>query len=216
MLHCTVDLRRKLGDVRDQGNRPTCLAFAFTAAHEAGQVPTEDLSEEFLVWQCHRRGNNVTTGLNLGAVIAGLRDDGQPLEVAWPYSLVQPAIITYEPPDSVRAATIYCPAAIHRLPLPLGDALRANLDAGFPAVLAVRMWESFMMASRGMIPLPKINLEQSLDSHSVLVVGYGYDNNQLQFLFRNSWGDDWGEGGHGLLPVEYVDAHSIGGWVVRC
>lgn len=83
-------------------------------------------------------------------------------------------------------------------------------------VLAIRMWESFLLAFDGVIPVPNVNIEQSLGSHAVLVVGYGYEANRLRYLFRNSWGVDWGDGGHGLLPAEYVDVHCVGAWVLRC
>ncbi|MBF0364186.1 MAG: C1 family peptidase [Oligoflexia bacterium] len=42
--------------------------------------------------------------------------------------------------------------------------------------------------------------------HSILLIGYNLQNQQ--FLFKNSWGGDWGKNGYGTLPFEYVDSYS--------
>jgi C1A family cysteine protease len=42
--------------------------------------------------------------------------------------------------------------------------------------------------------------------HSVLVVGYDID--KRLFIFKNSWGDDWGVGGYGTISFDYIDQMS--------
>lgn len=44
----TVDLRYSFPEVRDQGRRGTCTAFAVTSSHEHHRNLEERLSEEFL------------------------------------------------------------------------------------------------------------------------------------------------------------------------
>src|SRR5947207_1154610 len=99
-----VDMRSSLGPSRDQGRRPTCLAFAATAAHEASRPSAEYLSVEHLYYfGLQRSHRNPNRGLNKIAVTTALREDGQPLEPAWPYSADTPDQATW------RAPTITAP-----------------------------------------------------------------------------------------------------------
>src|SRR5207247_2225453 len=95
-----VDLRNKLGEARNQGERPTCLAFAASAAHEVSRDRSDYLSTEFLfftaVKETHRDRNR---GLTTTAVSKALRDNGQPLETAWPYQANIPDGMPWKPPD---------------------------------------------------------------------------------------------------------------------
>ena len=44
------------------------------------------------------------------------------------------------------------------------------------------------------------------EGHVVLVIGYKEDNAGKKWLiFRNSWGEDWGDRGYGYLPCEYIE-----------
>ena len=62
------DFRDRLGNARDQGVRPTCLAFALSDAHAGlreGRIP---LSCEFLIYETLRStGVDETEGLPLGS-----------------------------------------------------------------------------------------------------------------------------------------------------
>ena len=80
------DLRCHFGASRDQGTRPTCLAFAasdFHAALRGGWIP---LSCEFAFYHAQRRGRRKPTeGADLASMLDALREDGQPVETDWPY-----------------------------------------------------------------------------------------------------------------------------------
>jgi C1A family cysteine protease len=54
-----------------------------------------------------------------------------------------------------------------------------------------------------------------LGGHAVL--GVGYDDAKQMFLFRNSWGATWGQGGYGFIPHAYlVDSNlSDDFWTIR-
>jgi hypothetical protein len=77
----SADLRASFGAARNQGARPTCLAFAASDAHAAlrdGWVP---LSCEYAFFQAQRRaGRMPNTGALLSSVLEALRKDGQPEE----------------------------------------------------------------------------------------------------------------------------------------
>src|SRR3989442_11222287 len=84
-------LRSLMPPVRDQGARPTCVAFAVSAAHElsrtGGSVVFEDLSEEALYWGCKQHDRRTTPGTSFSSAHAALVQWGQPAEEVWPYDL---------------------------------------------------------------------------------------------------------------------------------
>ena len=75
------DLRPLFGEVRDQGERPTCLAFAASDAHAALRGPWAALSVEFAFFNAQRRANrSAKVGALLSTMLDTLREDGQPLD----------------------------------------------------------------------------------------------------------------------------------------
>jgi hypothetical protein len=88
-----VDLRPRFDGVRDQGRRPTCLAFAVTAIHEvkraAPEHTTEDLSDEALYWGCKRTDGNTRRGTGFDSGKVALAKWGQPLEAVLPYDFAK-------------------------------------------------------------------------------------------------------------------------------
>src|SRR5215470_11685182 len=97
------DLRYLFGPVRDQGPRPTCLAFAASDTHAALRCPWEPLSCEYVFFHAQKRaGRTAREGATLVSMLAALRDDGQPLEAGRPYLVKLPADLTaWGPPSGV-------------------------------------------------------------------------------------------------------------------
>src|SRR6267142_2067212 len=94
-----ADLRTKVGNVRDQRTRPTCLVFAVTAAHEVARQASEYLSTEYLFFAGVQRSHrNPNRGLSTNAVTEALRDEGQPVESSWPYLQMPPDAKNWKPP----------------------------------------------------------------------------------------------------------------------
>ena len=76
-----LDYRPRLGPVRDQGFRPTCLAHASTTAHEHARGSTAALSPEYLHY--FASGNDGThAGVDFSTVSRALLDPGQPRRIA--------------------------------------------------------------------------------------------------------------------------------------
>ena len=88
---------------------------------------------------------------------------------------------------------------------------------GFPIVFGISVYESFEseeVAKTGIVQLPE-KTEKMLGGHAIVIVGY--DQEKHLFIFRNSWGEDWGDKGYGYLPFEYVCDKDLASdfWVVN-
>ena len=196
-----VDLRSSLGPIRDQGTRPTCLAFAASSVHEQARRRTDPLSVEALFLNSKRRdGWGLGRGTTVPAVLEALADDGQCDERMWPYGGPEPMLF---PGDYQRAR----PDTRVDTPALLLDVARRALDAGRVAVLVVYVtapW--FMVRSDGVIRVPHPS-DPPLEPHAVVIAGY--DDSTSTLLIRNSWSTDWGVGGYGFLPYPHVEHYGL-------
>ena len=205
MTEITVlkDLRADLGQARDQGPRPTCLAFAASDTHAALRPPWSPLSCEFAFYHAQRRaGRPPTSGATLSAMLETLRLDGQPEERGWPYLTATPAEpASWKPPKDVgprfgRAGASHAATT---------DAIAAELDGGRPVILLMMLLPSFyaprpdavIRPAAGEAPDPAIR-------HAVLAVGHGLLPGERVTLVRNSWGQAWGAAGHGWFTESFL------------
>ncbi len=138
------DLRAELGAARNQGPRPTCLAFAVSDAHAALRPGWSPLSCEFAFYHAQRRaGRPPGSGAVLPAMLATLCGDGQPEERGWPYLAAAPTdSAAWVPPADVgprfgRAGVSHTATA---------DAVIAQLDGGRPVILLMMLSGSFLCA----------------------------------------------------------------------
>jgi hypothetical protein len=196
-----VDLRGKFGPARNQGARPTCLAFATSDTHaEARGVPFEELSAEYIFYRAAQKCQvfNPHTGVTLDNVLTVLEHDGQPLESRWPYLAQLPADLTlYQPPidygDLYQRGTVVAPA----------DAIKQSLDHEHSVLVVMTITDDFHHARTGQV-IRISSTSQIVGVHAIVIVGYGEDNNESVYLIRNSWGTKWCEAGHAWLGETYL------------
>ena len=96
------DLRRQFGPARNQGSRPTCIAFAFSDGHAAARGEPEPLSAEHLYYHAVQRtaGRDPHDGVAMPTCIAALGADGQSAEAGWPYIDPLTDLSSWTPPAS--------------------------------------------------------------------------------------------------------------------
>lgn len=82
----------------------------------------------------------------------------------------------------------------------------------WPSWTGIRSWHRAPANVTGIIPFPP-EMELRLGGHAICVVGY--NDNQGQFIFKNSWGTGWGNKGYGSLPYDYVKAYCLEAWGLR-
>jgi GNAT superfamily N-acetyltransferase len=77
--------------------------------------------------------------------------------------------------------------------------------------VSLDLFASWLNPPKGVIPMPKEG-ERRLDATHLVVLIDSWPEKR-QFLFRNTWGEKWGQRGHGVLPYDYVDKYVFESWV---
>ncbi len=213
-----LSLVPQMPPVRDQGQLGACTAFSCEAPLYVAQVNAKRqhvVSPSALFLYYNERLINGTVGSDSGANISDIYHAsnvyGVVDESLYPYDVSK---FTDTPPPSVYAAAVGLKAHIYA-PVPQ---LKENIigclhHGGFPVNFGISVYQSFMDATDGNIPMPGTD-ETVLGGHALAIVGYN-DTDSAQdgvpprtFIFRNSWSAGWGAGGqyagYGFLPMSYV------------
>lgn len=196
-----VDLRHLLGAARDQKRRPTCLAFAASAAHEAIRGETDYLSTEYLFFHGVQRSHrDPSRGLTPAAVAEALHKDGQPFESAWPYLAETPGASSWTLPAMSqvchKAQVTFAPRTVQEVRRVVGGGRTVLMIAAVTMAMYRPDSQGFVRA----VPSDVTTARR----HALLAVGCGHANDGSFILVRNSWGPSWGDLGHGWLHEAYL------------
>lgn len=223
--------------VKDQGYRPSCSVFAVVSALEYQNAmlcgKTEKLSEEYLIWATrrttHRIAGNRSTeirsapeteatpekdeGFALAEVVAALRAYGVPLQLSMPNTFGTKIDAIPEPsPEIMNQARSRRRVFVHMVPGHDGTTRINNLihalNEGVPVPIGIR-WPHYRTLRGGYLSEQKPILDYA---HAVTIVGYRCDTGRLEdtvFLFKNSYGTSWGEGGYGRVTFSYLRQYML-------
>lgn len=210
----SVDLSPLLSSSKNQGTtRNTCSAFAAVALLEFTLAtqgePGRDLSEEFqyaasrefaradrFLWGLYQNVDGMAGAVAVQAAVAR----GWVDEAAWPYSGAPSALAPERRPDW---RVVYVPRE------ELGSYL---LRQRRPLVFNIDWYPSHVTAD-GSLRSPDPAEAKACAArepgacygHVILLTGY--DSETRTFLFRNSWGPNWGTGGYGRVSETYLREH---------
>jgi len=228
VFHEEVDLRpgyRELGLYsKNQGRRPSCSIFAVVSALEyargrqAGE--RQPLSEEFLIWATRDLypGIDIDSGFNFEEVMSALQVYGVPPLELMPNTIGKKTEAIEPTPQAIEAAK-----GMERV-VPVWFRVRdegiitrivAALNEGHPVVVGVRWphWRALRDTNllSEQTPLPNA-------AHAVTLVGYRNTGGRAEgttFIFRNSYGYDWGLAGHGFMRADYLSRHLVSALYLR-
>jgi hypothetical protein len=213
-LDWVVDNRGTAGPIIDQGERPTCLSCAISAAHHHAVGVAKSI--EYLHYGSRKQPAGAGSVSSARSV---LDQEGQPDESAWPYDpLVDEDVISPLPPNPLAGP--FHRADLQVEPDAQPDDLVRRLEDGHLPVIGLLTTPGFMRLSSGVLTEPGPHIGR----HAVLVVGIaryrGPDVGVLQpddylMCMQNSWGTAWGAGGLGLIgPRAWSDMVLVSAHVV--
>jgi hypothetical protein len=203
-MQVNLDVSSRLGAVRDQGRRPTCVAFATSDLHAAARSPSfVALCVEYLYYNACRLATpfDPHSGVTLDQILRAVDASGQPEEAHWPYLHQIPTDLNdYRPP--AVSAPIYRRIGLVVTGSPV-DLIASELQAGRPSMLVFRSSLNFVRATPD-IPVRWSSADQLLNAHAVLAVALGNDKSKRFVRVRNSWGTRWADNGHAWVSEQYV------------
>jgi hypothetical protein len=186
--------------------RPTCLACAATSGHEYLRGDNHSLSVEYLHWTCMKADGVSSEGVSLGTAIRALIDIGQPYEELWPYRQdVNDTSVDYKPPNGISQSNCFRVKSGDQI-IPIVEDLKWQLRAGKAVLIGIRLFYGFHNSENGRIKMPEEG-DTPCGRHVVLLVGY--DDEEQYCIFKNSWGEEWGNQGYGFLPYAYLKEHTL-------
>ncbi len=196
-----VSIRAELPAVRDQGTRPTCLAFALTAAHGLLRPPPAylELSEEMLHQNAKTIGRH-SDAITLTSAENALASVGQCLLSLCPYEALE-AVLPLSHDAMVDASERKATLNVQGTGF---QSVKQLVLARIPAVLILELYPSFFGVQDGDVPVPSVG-EVLQGRHAVVATGLVTRNGEEVIEFRNSWSDGWGDGGYGYLLPAYLD-----------
>lgn len=216
MMIIATDLRSQLEPVRDQGRRPTCLAFAASTVHREAHGHSNELCPEWLYYYATRRdGLRPDQGSTIEATSTVIPNEGQPDEVFWPYQGADANPRPYRPPSG-KPAVLRCDTGLRS---GAADRWRNDLDAGLPVVIAVFISPTFYspigVAGSEVVMGDDSDPIDPAIVHAVVLAGHGDLSGKTYFLLRNSWGLGWGSSGYAWFPESYLARRFAGAFVVQ-
>jgi hypothetical protein len=222
-LPSSVDLRPQCTfDIYNQLTLGSCTANAIAAAIQFDQIKQQKpnfTSSRLFIYYNERvmMGDdyvNQDSGAQIRDGVKSVSTQGAPPEYMWPYNINN---FTDKPtPFVYQSALQYKIKSYQRLAQTLNQ-MKGCLASGFPFVFGFTVYSSFedpQVIKTGVVPMPSPG-EKVLGGHAVLAVGY--DDGQQRFIFRNSWGPGYGDGGYGTIPYAYLTNNQLSDdfWTIR-
>jgi len=214
----TLSIKYKL-NILDQGSLGSCIATSYASIIQSTKnILPSRLYLYFNALAGTGKNPSYDDGLDLLQAMPILTSFGIPEEYLWPYNINN--FGTIPPLEVYKAAKTLTTTWT---PINQTDAdIKLSISNGKFVMLGIIVYSSFMknaVSSTGIIPMPNKTTEQKEGGHGIQLIGWTTYKTKQYYIFRNSWGTDWGNngnptnpsqtnngtnGGFGFIPVEYV------------
>lgn len=202
----SVDLRRGFTRVKSQGKLGTCAVFSVTSVVEyilrsAGQDDCS-LSERFVYYNVKKNHGEIDGGCSLDDVLESIKEEGICKGDLCPYSMQnykeKPSEDAYEDGGKHKIS-------IARRVKPTHRHLTSALSEGYPIIISLKIYCSFDNNNKGFVFLPDEEETKNKDYGRHAMVICGYSEEHKVYIVRNSWGEDFGDGGYCYIPFSYIE-----------
>lgn len=217
--HLPDKFESKPAKIKQQAGRGFCVGFSSSSYKETQEQknhPYEniEISPIFIQHECKLRdGIPNDEGTHLSVAMDVLKDVGACEEKHMPLTLDHFPIKTpsKEAYENAKRYKIKSPAKIHTKE----EIMQAIYEEG-SVLAAVFVSDSFMYPEgKGVVDLP---MGYWHGFHAIKIVGWDVNKTQTFewsgrtlkgfFKFQNSWGSEWGDGGYGWLPFDFLPLKS--------
>lgn len=210
-----IDYSDQMLPIRNSGAEGSAVGFALAAALEYQIQKTLGekvrISPRYIYYYARLTTGmtNVDSGAIIRDAIKVLLRKGAVAEEVWPYKAGE---FAEKPPKGSTQAVHY--RVTKAEPLRSLDEMKEALEKFGPVAGGVTIYESIFSdaaTETGKLPLPSPK-DQTLGATALCFVGF--DDNQQLLKFRNQWGVEWGDHGHGYLPYEYAEKFIDDTWAL--
>lgn len=206
-----VDLRPKFTEIEVQGETNSCTANAVAGAYEyilkrhLGE-DAYDVSRMFVYYNARSlEGENVViedNGSIINLAVKSLHEYGICSEETWPFEA--PNVNEKPSDEAYEEAGKFLIEEYAVVPTEL-FAWKHCLAEGYPIVFGLELYNSFdQQRKKGLVPEPTQNEVQREEHAGHAMVCVGYSDKDQVFIVRNSWGQEWGDGGYCYIPYRYI------------
>lgn len=221
-LPSSIDLRQSgfMPPIYDQKQLGSCTANSIAAAieYDRAKQKLDVWTPSRLFIYYHERLMEGTVNSDAGAAIRDgykvINTTGYAKESTWPYDIRK---FNIQPNDAAHSEAALYKSIQYQSVDQNEISIKTVLAEGYVISFGISVFNSFEsrdVASTGIVPLPTTK-ESSLGGHAILLVGY--EDSHKVYVFRNSWGNYWGDNGYGYIPYDYVHNQNLASdfWVVQ-
>ncbi len=220
-----VDLRPFMTPVENQAGANSCTANAVVGGYEyvMNRVGQEiDFSRLFVYYNARVLGLEYfgqdkiqDQGSSITLALMSLQEKGICHESTWAYEVTEngkvknvntrPVSYAYQEAAKLLNVPDFQWETPEQVSVEL-HSMKHCLAEGYPFIFGLTLFKSFdRVTAKGRVPMPDLKGDEGREEHGKhAMLCVGYKDSAEVFIVRNSWGEEWADGGYCYIPYEYM------------